>query len=245
MLIGEWFFHQAQRLLDDPDTPTLDRRELGGEALDDTMKALSYLEKSTRAVPGVIAYRTASSEIFMNLATYEVLMGQLGQHVPVRIPPNIGERATLAAREAIQRSPVKADLHISLGNILRERGHTIDAERSLERSTTLYPSLPSIHLAVAVSYMRMHNDAMALQHAFRAARSDDSYILDSKHTLDYYREHQPEQYRLRLRKSYLYKAFDVSWRLSKKNKDLLYRMSPENTFANATLELFLVDVGAN
>jgi len=240
ILLGEWRYRAAERILDDPATGTLDLVDLSDATFGTYREALRLIAAARAAQPGNVRYGRAAVELHAKLDAWKTTMALLD--APYAGDGHAaGDDRQLALRgiqDMIGYDPLNAHLHIAQGILQARAENPAAAAASLERAAQLYPVNAEVRRIVSQQYLIMHEERSAIEHARLLARYDDSYRTDDEHTLAQYHEQRPAAYEDRLRHSNLFLAYEIAWRASHGDRSLLEEMTPADEEAREVLAVF-------
>ena len=236
---------QAKRLLDDPETEDLDFLPMNDETMARYLEAVTLLHKAEAADLWNARYPVSLADAYMRIAAWTEAMETLGMLVPQGIFP------TRVSREYAERSfvgalilePTNPNTHLAMATHRSRAGQDGMVDEELEKASKLYPRNSSLRLNVATEYLLRGNMKEALEHAKILATNDDSYLVPETEFKSLKIERKDRGYTSLLANSYLYKAYEITWRASNKDISSFIRMTPDVPEAKDTLNLFLENKG--
>ena len=126
---------------------------------------------------------------------------------------NLAERYLQAA---IRLEPTNPDYHLALADLFEVYRHDPPrADVELKRAVAAFPFNGAVRYAVAMHYLLAGRTDDALAQARQLAQMDDSYILNDSPRKIETLERMPEWYMEQLKRSYLFSALEIAWRITR------------------------------
>jgi tetratricopeptide (TPR) repeat protein len=244
--LGAYHYGRVPGILDDRSSEeSVTVMDLSEEAVPVYQDVVRTLDRAKGSDPSRALYWTALSDIYTRLGSWSETMELLKTSISERAPlqKESYELAVVNIREAIRRQPTNPDNHLAYGHLSRETKNIDEARSEYAKAVNAYPQNSTLRYAVTMEYLAagMHEDA--LKQAKELARIDDSYRMPETDKKQLAREQRTPAYLNRLSGSYLFKAFEVMWRTSNKDVNMLRKSVPDNDEARELVQFFLESKG--
>ncbi len=239
--VADRYAVHAERLLDDPATEGLDIVDLSEDTMPAYRAAIDAYESAARFAPLHAGYRGALADLYSRIDICDETM-RLMTSVPEEAANREGiarEASRKAMVEALVRDPANVDLHIAFGHQMMARGETVEARQQLLKAAAYYPVNSPTRLAVAMGLLIMGYRDDAREQASILARNDDSYIMPESAHREIMAERRTADYLELLRQSYLFKALELSGRITGHDRGYVKSLVPDNPDAREVYRLFL------
>ncbi|MBI3756321.1 MAG: hypothetical protein HY265_09190 [Deltaproteobacteria bacterium] len=231
----------VEHILDDESTEYLDVKTISGDTIPSYMEAIKSLEKAVIFAPSKSIYHKALSDIYAKLGMWAEAMENMNAPLPAEAlsSKKAFEAATGYLKTAINLEPTNPDYHLALGQFYdMSNGNISLAEKELAKALAAYPVNAPLRYAVARQHLLMGRKGDALEQARILANIDDGYIIPESIEKKLMAERRTSYYLSRLSGSYLFKALEIAWRVSK-DPEVVKGIAPDNPDAKEVLELFL------
>jgi len=246
VFIADRYAVVADGILDDPQTEERDVIDISEESLPEYFKAIETIEKATILAPLNSAYPRTLKELYSRINVWQETMQSIGV-APPEDQSLIGEHRDAVirnAKKAVTTDPANADYLLALGQVYASADMREAALEQLIKAINSYPINEPIRYAASMPMMMMGMQEQALEQARLLAGTDDSYRLpDDEQASSMIRERRPPGYEARLVNSYLYKAMEITWRISTKDPKAILEIVPENEDAQETARMFFMHKG--
>lgn len=245
-LLGEWQYHRALVLIDDPLTDRADVIDLDGDTIGLFERSLKHLERAHAAVPAEVRYLRKMSGIHALFGEWNEVMTAMGVALPqgsetMRMSYLHAQKSLM---KAIEQSPADASLHLDLGILSFTMGELDIMDIEFKRAVSFYPVNSAMRYAVALRYLLAKRNADALQQARELAVRDDSYVMQDTARARLLKERNLSEYRARLQGSYLSRALGILWRAGKREPTYYEELFPQgNHDGREAVRLFLEGKG--
>lgn len=245
-IIGAYYHGKIQGILDDrssEESATL--KDLTEETVPAYREAIGTLDKAILFDPSRALFRKTLADIYARIGSWAEAMGLLNMPLPDGTPSSreAFELAIANIRETIRFQPTNPDNHLAYGHLTAEMKDIDTARKEYRKAVDTYPGNSPLRYAVVMECLSADLSDDALVHAKELARIDDSYKItepDKKRTT---RDQQSSAYMNHLYGSYLFKSFEVIWRTSSRDMNMLRQSVPDNDEARDVYEIFLESKG--
>jgi tetratricopeptide (TPR) repeat protein len=240
-IIGTYYHNKIQGILDDRSSEeNITLKDLSEDTVPAYLEAIGILERTIYFDPSRALYRKALSDIYDRIGSWSENMELMNAPLPAGAPVSkeTSEHAIASIREAITRQPTNPDNHLAYGHLLLKINKIDDARSEYGKSVNAYPNNSALRYAVALEYLAGVMNADAMMQAKELAWIDDSYMTMNADKKQPIHEQRATSYLNRLYGSYLFKAFEIVWRTSGSNMDVVRSIVPNNNGALDAFELF-------
>lgn len=216
-------------------------KDLSEDTVPAYQEAIRTLELAAGADRSRALVRRAMADISVRLGSWTETMEILRAALPEGMPGSkqAFDRASVHMREAVRLQPTNPDHHLAYGHLSRMSGDDDIARREYQRAADAYPVNASVRYAVSVGFLAAGMHAEALEQAKELARIDDSYKIPGSGISRQAIEQRAPVYIRRLSGSYLFKAFEIVWKASVKDINMVRSVVPDNEEARDVFELYL------
>jgi hypothetical protein len=245
-LLAEWHASQALRLLDNPDTEYRDTIELDQEHVVLYTEAITELQEAQAALPLATRYPATAARLSFRIGSWIGVLKAMETEAPAGAGSwtDHYEMALHSIQRAVSLQPTNPDLHVHLGKLMAEyRENHEDMKKEFTHAVNAYPVNSAVRYTVAMEYLIAGMNTDALREARALASYDDSYMMLDSHRKRQMVERQSTEYRSMLVGSYLFKAFEIIWRVSAKDRTSIAAAVPDNEDAQEVMRLFLETKG--
>lgn len=245
MLMADYYYNRVSGILDDKSTEQMDLLVISGETILNYNQSIKSLEKAAALDPSNSVYFKALAEIYIKLGKWAEIMQMVGAELPQEAVSveDANKNAVKYLRRAILLEPTNPDYHLALGKLYHvTTGDIWHSGKELSRAAYAYPVNAPLRYVIANHYLLSGMKGEALEHARILAAVDDSYYMpdSARGTLD--AERRTPEYLSRITGSYLFKALEIAWRVSK-DPQVIKGIAPDNSEAKEAARLFLEGKG--
>jgi len=238
--IADYKHGSIQTILDNKETEVVDTIPLNTKSLPLYLEALEAAKSAASIEPMRPKYHKALSNYYAKLGNRAKIEEFLGMPKPqgMLLSKDYFELAIEELRLAIGVAPVDYEAHLTMGVIFDSMKASPElSEEAYERAAKVFPVNVLVRYAIVRQYLSTDRPGRALEHARALAAADDTYKLPDTIYKKEIMEIRPGHYQTKITKSYLYKALDVAWRVSK-DRQVVKGIVPNNDEAKVVLETF-------
>lgn len=240
-LVADHYYRKASVLLLDREAGTGDRLAISLENMSLYAASRESLRTAIRLAPGHAEYYRAAADLDLRLGKWAEAMEQLGQPAPgVLSGQESFNNARSALMAAIHLEPANPDLHLALARVYQANGDDAAlVDRELTTAVEAAPVNTAVRYAVALHYLLAGRKERAMEQAAVLARIDDSYKPLDEAEYKIFAQRKGPEYIRRMTKSFLFKAYEIAWRASDKNTDVIKKMTTASSDAVDVQTIFL------
>jgi tetratricopeptide (TPR) repeat protein len=243
--LADYQYGRISSTLDDPATDYIDLKPLLPATLPDYLAALRAAEHAGELEPSAAMYAATVAEQYTRLARWAVALDTPGAPLPAGVPESGSSfrQAELYLLRAIRLEPTNPDYHLALADVYEVYRHDpVRVDHELQLAAEAFPFNGAVRNAVAMHYLLAGRKEEALAQARLLAKNDDSYILYESPQKGDILERMPQWYMNMLRRSYLFNAFEIAWRVSR-DPQVVQSLVPDSPEAANVLEAFMDSKG--
>lgn len=253
-LRSEYYYNRMTNDLDDSSTEYIDVIPISGDSIAHYNKAIRSLEKASAILPTETMYLKALADIYARLGKWQEVMDVLDETPRKDAPPffkgGVGgvlsedpyPKAIASLNKATSLEPTNPDYHLALGQLYDEINKTSDADKEFTRAIKAYPINAPLRYELAIHCLNTGRKGDALEHARILAGIDTSYILPDSAKNRQMAERNMPSYTAILYNSYLFKALEIGWRVSR-DTEAVKGIAPDNPDADEVVRLFMESKG--
>jgi tetratricopeptide (TPR) repeat protein len=241
VLLAEFCYRRAAYDIYDSSTGYGDELVISSDTIAFYNNAIKSLEKASALIPSESTYLKALADIYTRLGKWEEIMNAMNipSHIIVHGNRDTYHSAIEYLSKAVSLEPTNPDYHLALGQLYDAVDDDTLAEREFARAITAYPVNAPLRYALAGYYLIVGKRGKALEQARILARIDDSYLVpDSAVQKRLKREKNLRSYISDISKSYLFKALEIAWIISK-DPEVIRDIAPDNPDADEIARLFI------
>jgi tetratricopeptide (TPR) repeat protein len=240
-LVADHYYGRVAGILDDKATEELDLKPISESSMPDYIEAVRSLKTASSLVPSRSAALKALSDLYARLGRWAETMESLNAPLPAAAlsKKDAFENAITYLQRAVSLEPTNPDYHLALGELYETaRRDATRADAEFVKAMEAFPINEPARYAVAMHYLLTGRKAEALNQARLLARLDDSYIIPESPKKTYMIERRPPAYLSMLYNSYLFRALEIAWRVSK-DSDVIRGIAPDTPDAREVLQAFM------
>ncbi len=244
-LIAEYYYGRVPSLLDDPATDYRDTVDISEETMPQYREAIASLENASSLMPSRSIYFKSLAELSARIGNWTGAMNEMNEPLPAEATSKAEalEKAMHCLKTAVTLEPLNADYHLALGRLYDSIADPASAEQEYKTAVLAAPHNAALRYSVAMRYLLMGKKDEALEQARVLAAMDDSYVVLDSLRKRFMAERRTPEYLAVLYKSYLFKSFEITWRASGKDFNMVKKTVPDNEDAHEAWRLFLEGKG--
>jgi tetratricopeptide (TPR) repeat protein len=241
--MADYYYRRVTDILDDKATEDLDVLTISESSMPRYIESISSLKKAAALSPARSQYPKALEELYSKLGRWAGTMEALKTSLPsgALSKKEAFDNAMTNIRKAVSLEPTNPDYHLVLGQLYDTvYGDALGAEAELRMALEAFPINAPLRYSVAMHYLLTGRQGEALEQARLLAGIDDSYILDNDDPArkKFMIERRTDSYLSMLYNSYLFKALEITWRISK-DPHATMGIAPDTADAREVVQAFM------
>lgn len=238
--IADFRYGSIQTILDNKETKVVDTMTLTTQSMPDYLEAVEIAKTVSSIEPSRAKYHYSLGAFYLKLGRWAQDIESYGLPLPKGALPSKDayELAKVEFERAIELEPLDPYNHFDFGVLLDLMKAAPElSEKEYERAAQGYQVNAPLRYAIMQQYFRTGRAGHALEYARKLAAVDDTYLLSDKYDKKEIIELRPRHYMTKVSKSYLFKALEMAWRVTK-DAQVVKGIAPDNEEARAVMEYF-------
>lgn len=241
IVIADYRYALAYRVLDDNDTPVKDMVWLDAETYPDYLKSLAYLDDASSAVMKNPDYIRDLAMLYSRVGRWSEVLTTLGEPLPEGAL-DVETSLTLATRKmklARALEPANGDHSFLMASLYHGVVVSVpEIDKEIDNALKAMPLNSELRSRVAYYYLNNDRGGDALEQARILAKVDRVYLpperIRGTPLEDVWHEDMKERAFFGSR---LFVAFEIAWRVSG-DAEVVAGIAPKNEYAKYCLDLF-------
>ncbi|MDH4161655.1 MAG: hypothetical protein OEW15_03055 [Nitrospirota bacterium] len=244
VLVGALFFANAQALMQTGAGTLADSPTSEGPFAGDPVEIQRQLESALAADPGQARYSKALADLHFKLGKWSEVMAVVSGSEVIHGFDATKHYAKVQEhlRHAIELEPFNAGHYLAFGMLQLQNGETAAAQH-FATANALRPVDVVQRYIIARGYLLAHLNDHALAEARAMASNDDSYRLPEGAVRRDFAKTAADETESSVKNSYLYRALEIAWRASDRDRMVVRSIVPLNDEALEVADRFFEDKG--